>query len=91
MKCVFIELHTINFISHLYMYEVFVYIKLKNLYNLQLKQVMGVLLVILSSVDNGSETPDEHKTQRHFNRAMAMRSIRGVTLPAARGKKKGGS
>ncbi|XP_045491102.1 uncharacterized protein LOC123690985 [Colias croceus] len=50
--------------------------------------VMGVLLVILSSVDNGSEA-DEHKTQRHFNRAMAMRSLRGVV--GARGRKKGGS
>lgn len=51
---------------------------------------MGVLLVILSSVDNGSDV-EEHKTQRHFNRAMAMRSLRGVALPGARGRKKGGS
>ncbi|OWR44821.1 uncharacterized protein LOC116767373 [Danaus plexippus] len=46
--------------------------------------VMGVLLVILSSVDSG--TDDEHKTQRHFNRAMAMRSLRGV-VPGTRRKK----
>ncbi|XP_034840117.1 uncharacterized protein [Maniola hyperantus] len=52
--------------------------------------VMGVLLVILSSVDCGSDA-DEHKTQRHFNRAMAMRSLRGVALPGARGRKKGGA
>ncbi|XP_023951887.2 uncharacterized protein LOC112055845 [Bicyclus anynana] len=52
--------------------------------------VMGVLLVILSSIDCGSDA-DEHKTQRHFNRAMAMRSLRGVALPGARGRKKGGS
>ncbi|XP_073944274.1 uncharacterized protein [Choristoneura fumiferana] len=52
--------------------------------------VMGVLLVILSSVDSGSDV-EEHKTQRHFNRAMAMRSLRGVTLPGSRGRKKGGS
>ncbi|CAK1556088.1 unnamed protein product [Leptosia nina] len=50
--------------------------------------VMGVLLVILSSVDSGSESED-HKTQRHFNRAMAMRSLRGVV--GSRGRKKGGS
>lgn len=51
--------------------------------------VMGVLLVILSSVD-GSIEVEEHKTQRHFNRAMAMRSLRGVTIQtsrAARSKK----
>ncbi|XP_026742426.1 uncharacterized protein LOC113504383 [Trichoplusia ni] len=52
--------------------------------------VMGVLLVILSSVDSGGDV-EEHKTQRHFNRAMAMRSLRGVTLPGSRGRKKGGS
>lgn len=52
--------------------------------------VMGVLLVILSSVDNGGDV-EEHKTQRHFNRAMAMRSLRGVSLPGSRGRKKGGS
>ncbi|KAG7307118.1 hypothetical protein JYU34_007261 [Plutella xylostella] len=51
--------------------------------------VMGVLLVILSSVDNGVEV-EEHKQQRHFNRAMAMRSLRGA-LPGSRGRKKGGS
>lgn len=53
-------------------------------------QVMGVLLVILSSVDNAGDV-EEHKTQRHFNRAMAMRSLRGVALPGSRGRKKGGS
>ncbi|KAH9636811.1 hypothetical protein HF086_017014 [Spodoptera exigua] len=52
--------------------------------------VMGVLLVILSSVDSGGDV-EEHKTQRHFNRAMAMRSLRGVALPGSRGRKKGGS
>lgn len=51
---------------------------------------MGVLLVILSSVDSGGDI-EEHKTQRHFNRAMAMRSLRGVSLPGTRGRKKGGS
>ncbi|CAF4844877.1 unnamed protein product [Pieris macdunnoughi] len=50
--------------------------------------VMGVLLVILSSVDSGGEA-DDHKTQRHFNRAMAMRSLRGVV--GSRGRKKGGA
>ena len=44
---------------------------------------MGVLLVILSSVDGGTEA-EEHKMQRHFNRAMAMRSLRSMAIPAAR-------
>ncbi|XP_013140282.1 PREDICTED: uncharacterized protein LOC106104699 [Papilio polytes] len=52
--------------------------------------VMGVLLVILSSVESGGEV-EEHKTQRHFNRAMAMRSLRGAAPSLARGRKKGGS
>ncbi|XP_028030402.1 uncharacterized protein LOC114243201 [Bombyx mandarina] len=51
--------------------------------------VMGVLLVILSSVDSGTDT-EEPKTQRHFNRAMAMRSLRGVAFSGSR-RKKGGS
>ncbi|XP_041977023.1 uncharacterized protein LOC121731593 [Aricia agestis] len=49
--------------------------------------VMGVLLVILSSVDNSNEA-EEHKHQRHFNRAMAMRSLRGYSISGARGRKK---
>ncbi|CAG5012105.1 unnamed protein product [Parnassius apollo] len=52
--------------------------------------VMGVLLVILSSVDSGNDV-EEHKTHRHFNRAMAMRSLRGVSFSGPRGRKKGGS
>lgn len=56
--------------------------------------VLGVLLVILSSVDAGPAGSGVHETaeylgqttlaadglrpQRHFNRAMAMRSLRGV-------------
>lgn len=48
--------------------------------------VLGVLLVILSSVDNTrhqqtdahSESQDSLRPHRHFNRAMAMRSLRGV-------------
>lgn len=50
--------------------------------------VLGVLLVILSSVEanglgNGSESSsgglgEVLRPQRHFNRAMAMRSLRGV-------------
>ncbi|XP_044271216.1 uncharacterized protein LOC123015515 isoform X2 [Tribolium madens] len=40
--------------------------------------VLGVLLVILSSVDNmGEGEYAEVKPQRHFNKAMAMRSLRG--------------
>ncbi|XP_077302720.1 uncharacterized protein LOC143923088 isoform X2 [Arctopsyche grandis] len=45
--------------------------------------VMGVLLVILSSVDSGGDA-EEHKMQRHFNRAMAMRSLRSMAIPPAR-------
>lgn len=53
--------------------------------------VLGVLLVILSSVDTGihdgaqegpsqgqSPLPEALRPQRHFNRAMAMRSLRGM-------------
>lgn len=52
---------------------------------------MGVLLVILSSVESGSEA-EEHKMQRHFNRAMAMRSLRSMAIPPSRAlrSKKGG-
>ncbi|RZB40934.1 tetratricopeptide repeat protein 17-like [Asbolus verrucosus] len=43
--------------------------------------VLGVLLVILSSVDNMAENDySEVKTQRHFNKAMAMRSLRGFGI-----------
>lgn len=40
---------------------------------------MSVLLVILSSADNFTSSVDstEYKHQRHFNRAMAMRSLKG--------------
>ncbi|KAJ8969690.1 hypothetical protein NQ317_014235 [Molorchus minor] len=49
--------------------------------------VLGVLLVILSSVDNMAEYPEEIKPQRHFNKAMAMRSLKGLTITAKRCKK----
>lgn len=43
-------------------------------------QVVGVLLVILSTNDTTNYCPDtaEPKAQRHFNRAMAMRSLKGL-------------
>jgi hypothetical protein len=53
---------------------------------------MGVLLVILSSM-TGNLEPDflEVKTQRHFNRAMAMRSLKmGISPRALRAKRYGG-
>lgn len=46
--------------------------------------VLGVLLVILSSVEAGNTQEqggvlqETLRPQRHFNRAMAMRSLRGV-------------
>lgn len=49
---------------------------------------MSVLLVILSTSDTipgsgnnsgGSSDVTEQKVQRHFNRAMAMRSLKGLT------------
>ncbi|CAG9837238.1 unnamed protein product [Diabrotica balteata] len=49
--------------------------------------VLGVLLVILSSVDNIVDFTEEMKPQRHFNKAMAMRSLRGITLTAKRIKR----
>ncbi|KAG8224221.1 hypothetical protein J437_LFUL002677 [Ladona fulva] len=54
--------------------------------------VLGVLLVILSSVDGNLEDFAEIKTQRHFNRAMAMRSIKmGISPRALRTKRYGGA
>ncbi|KAG5882050.1 hypothetical protein JTB14_007712 [Gonioctena quinquepunctata] len=48
--------------------------------------VLGVLLVILSSVDSVGDYEDI-KPQRHFNKAMAMRSLRGITMTAKRCKR----
>nr|XP_023022467.1 uncharacterized protein LOC111510766 [Leptinotarsa decemlineata] len=48
--------------------------------------VLGVLLVILSSFDTGDYS-DDVKPQRHFNKAMAMRSLRGITMTAKKSKK----
>ncbi|XP_046391209.1 tetratricopeptide repeat protein 17-like [Ischnura elegans] len=54
--------------------------------------VLGVLLVILSSVDGNLDDFTEIKTQRHFNRAMAMRSLKmGISQRAMRAKRYGGS
>lgn len=55
--------------------------------------VLGVLLVILSSVDGNLESDfSEVKTQRHFNRAMAMRSLKmGISPRALRVKRYGGA
>lgn len=41
--------------------------------------VLGVLLIILSSTDS-NEDECEVKHQRHFNKAMAMRSLRGFGI-----------
>ncbi|KAK6618478.1 hypothetical protein RUM43_013671 [Polyplax serrata] len=51
--------------------------------------VLGVLLVILSSVDGNLESDfSEIKTQKHFNRAMAMRSLKmGISPRALRAKR----
>lgn len=38
--------------------------------------VLGVIFGIISSIEASFEDPGEVKTQRHFNRAMAMRSIK---------------
>ncbi|XP_018318406.1 tetratricopeptide repeat protein 17-like [Agrilus planipennis] len=43
--------------------------------------VFGVLLVILSSFDGATENEmAENKPQRHFNRAMAMSTLRGLRI-----------
>ncbi|EEB12306.1 conserved hypothetical protein [Pediculus humanus corporis] len=51
--------------------------------------VLGVLLVILSSVDGNLDSDfSDMKTQRHFNRAMAMRSLKmGMSPRTSRSKK----
>ncbi|KAJ8913613.1 hypothetical protein NQ315_013435 [Exocentrus adspersus] len=49
--------------------------------------VLGVLLVILSSTDSNGECTEEIKPQRHFNKAMAMRSLKGITMTSKRSKK----
>lgn len=50
--------------------------------------VLGVLLVILSTVETlpDTEFPDV-KTQRHFNKAMAMKTLRGLSMKNGRYKK----
>lgn len=49
----------------------------RSLLTIIIVQVLGVLLIILSSVDGQLEEIGEVKGQsRHFNRAMAMRSIK---------------
>ncbi|XP_047111478.1 uncharacterized protein LOC124788289 [Schistocerca piceifrons] len=55
--------------------------------------VLGVLLVILSSMDGGLEADfAEAKPQRHFNRAMAMRSLKmGISPRALRAKRYAGN
>lgn len=52
-------------------------------------QVVGVLLVILSTNDTTTYTQEalEPKSQRHFNRAMAMRSLKGLPPRSAKHKK----
>lgn len=52
-------------------------------------QVIGVLLVILSTSDATPSNPEttESKGQRHFNRAMAMRSLKGITSRSSKHKK----
>ncbi|XP_037030268.1 uncharacterized protein LOC119070073 [Bradysia coprophila] len=51
--------------------------------------VMSVLFVILSTSDNSTNCSDvtEPKTHRHFNRAMAMRSLKGITSRSTKYKK----
>ncbi|KAF6209949.1 hypothetical protein GE061_015704 [Apolygus lucorum] len=55
--------------------------------------VLGVLLVIISSMDSNLESEyTEVKGQRHFNRAMAMRSLKmGISPRALRSKRYNGT
>ncbi|KAK9501616.1 hypothetical protein O3M35_012310 [Rhynocoris fuscipes] len=55
--------------------------------------VLGVLLVIISSMDSNLESEyPEVKGQRHFNRAMAMRSLKmGISPRAMRSKRYSGT
>uniref|UniRef100_A0A182F9W4 TPR_REGION domain-containing protein n=1 Tax=Anopheles albimanus TaxID=7167 RepID=A0A182F9W4_ANOAL len=51
-------------------------------------KVMCVLYVILSSSDGNSNSQDlDLKTSRHFNRAMAMRSLKGFTQRSLKNRK----
>lgn len=52
-------------------------------------QVIGVLLVILSTNDSANYCMDsvELKGQRHFNRAMAMRSLKGLAPRSSKYRK----
>lgn len=52
-------------------------------------QVVGVLLVILSTSETTAYSQEalEPKSQRHFNRAMAMRSLKGLTPRSTKYKK----
>lgn len=38
--------------------------------------VLGVIFGVITSIEASFDDPGEVKTQRHFNRAMAMRSIK---------------
>ncbi|XP_060528687.1 uncharacterized protein LOC132703447 [Cylas formicarius] len=49
--------------------------------------VLGVLLVIVSSLDNLSSCNEEMSKEKHFNKAMAMRSLRGFAWSSKRSKK----
>lgn len=51
--------------------------------------VMGVLLVILSTVDRNEESEDQKSQRHHFNRAMAMRSLRGVSFSSKASRRRG--
>ncbi|XP_058063645.1 uncharacterized protein LOC131213592 [Anopheles bellator] len=51
--------------------------------------VLSVLYVIISSNDSSQNNPESgQKKKRHFNRAMAMRSLKGYTQRSSQNRKK---
>lgn len=82
-----IHIYTLVIIICLVRFVKFFLFNLFDIYSFIVFQVLGVLLVILSSVDNITENDyPEVKTQRHFNKAMAMRSLRGLAQKHSRKK-----
>lgn len=76
----------------------FVEINMFNFGNVMLPQVVAVFIVIITSSSNadgggggngilGSHSDCEPKMQRHFNRAMAMRSLKGLSSRTCKQRK----
>ncbi len=49
--------------------------------------VLGVVLVLVSSLDDDIADSNQNRTTRHFSRALAMRSLKLGISPRLRGKR----